>query len=85
MTARAVDQRNEVELLGDPYQRPDVAHGARPNRARRSEVGHRRRVSRAKVHLPRHRPTLLTVPHRLGGDPVPASAHLALEEVHFFM
>src|SRR5439155_24004481 len=81
-STRPVNVRNQIQLLGDPDQRPDVADTARTNRARGTQIRHRWRRDWPQHHLTRYRATLLRIPHRLGGDTVAMAIDLAFEDVH---
>jgi hypothetical protein len=83
--AGLVDELNHIELLGDPDQRPDVTDPPRPDRARQSQVRHRRRIRRPQDGLPREGPLLRGIPQRLGSDAVPPPPNRALEDVHSFI
>src|SRR5690349_6635689 len=82
VAASTIDMPDEIELLGDPQQRADVAHRTRTDRPRVSQVRLVRWVHGAKNDLSRYRASLRRIPDRLGGHAVLVAAHLALEEVH---
>ena len=79
---RPVNVPDQVDLLGDPHQRSDIADGAYADGTGLAQVRRGHRVSRAKHSLPRHRPTPRRIPHRLRGNAIPPATHLSLEDVH---
>ena len=84
-TTGLIDELDQVQLLGDPHQRPDVADSSRPNRARRRQVGYRRRIGWTQHRLAREGPLLGGIPQRLRSHPIPPSTHLALKYIHSFI
>ena len=83
--ARSVDHPDQVQLLGDPHQRPDVADPLCTHRPRQSQIGHRRRVGRPQHGLARERALPNRIPQRLRGDAIPPATNLPLEYVHSFI
>ena len=81
-SACPVDVRNQIQLLGDPDQRPDVADPARAHRTRGTQIRHRWERSRAQHNLARDGATSIRIPHRLSCDTVAMAVHLAFEHMH---
>jgi hypothetical protein len=84
-TTGLVDELYQIELLGDPYQSPDITNSPRSNRARQCQVRHRWRIRRAQYGLSREWPLLLGIPQRLGCYAVPPPSNFSLEYVHSFI
>jgi hypothetical protein len=75
---RLIDELDQVQLLGDPYQSPDVTDSPRTNRARQCQVGYRRRIGWTQHRLACERPLLGGIPQRLRSHPISRATHLAL-------
>jgi hypothetical protein len=80
-----IDELDQVQLLGDPYQSPDVTDSPRPNRARRCQVGYRWRIGWTQHRLAREGALLGGIPQRLRSHPIPPTIHLALKYIHSFI
>jgi hypothetical protein len=63
--ARAVDQPDEIELLGDPHQGSDIPDGAVADDLGGSQIRHRWRLSGAEDGLPSDRTTSHRIPQGL--------------------
>jgi len=77
-----VDLADQVELLGNPGQCPDVADRARPHRLGRAQIRKTRRLGWPKHDLARDRSATPGVPHRLGRYTVTMTVYFSLEYVH---
>jgi hypothetical protein len=77
--------RNQIQLLGDPDQRSDVADCARAYRTRGTQIRHGWGRSRPQHNLARDGATSIRIPYRLSCDTVAVAIYLAFENMHFFM
>src|SRR5258708_16589888 len=84
-TTGLIDKLDQVQLLGNPHQSPDVTDSPSTNRARRGQVGKWGRIGWAQHCLPRERPLLAGIPQRLRCNPIPPATHLALKYIHSFI
>ena len=77
--AGLIDQRHDVQLLGDPDQRSDIAHGASADGTGDAEISDGRRGRRTQYRLACHGPAQDRIPDGLGRDAVAVAIDLALE------
>jgi hypothetical protein len=82
-SARAIDDPNQVELLGDPCERAHVADTLGSDREGHAKISVADRLDRAECHLSRHRALSFGIPNGLGSYALPATIYFALKGVHF--
>jgi hypothetical protein len=80
-----IDPLDQIQLLSDPHQRSHISDAARADRAHGCQVGHRWRIGGTQDGLVCEGTLANGIPHRLGGDSVPSSAHHPLENINSFI
>ena len=84
LTTRPVDESDQIQLLGNPYQSSRITNSLSTNGANQGQICNGRRICGAQYNLPRERTLPARIPHRLGCDAVSPATHLPLEYIHFF-
>src|ERR1039457_2019971 len=82
VSARPVNVRDQIQLLGDSDQRPQVADAARAHRARGAQIRDGWGCPRPQHDLTRDRATPGRVPNRLGRDPVAMAVDFTFKYMH---
>ena len=80
-----IDPLDQIQLLSDPHQRSHISDAAGADRAHGCQVGHRWRIGGTQDGLACEGTLANGIPHRLGGDSIPASAHHPLANIHSFI
>src|SRR5271154_297433 len=84
LTTRPVDESDQIQLLGNPYQGSRVTDSLSTHSANQSQIRNGRWICRAQYNLPCERTLPAGIPHRLGCDAVSPATHLPLEYIHSF-
>ena len=84
LTARPINEPNQIQLLGNPYQSARITYSLCADGMHQSQISNGCRIGRAQNGLPRKRTLQAGVPYRLGSDAVSPPIHFALKNVHFF-
>ena len=74
--------RDQIQLLGHPDQRADIADRARAHRLRGAQIRQRWRPQPAPARPGVRRSDPLRIPHRLSSDPVAMAVDFSFEDVH---
>src|SRR6202008_3840784 len=80
--AGPIDLPNQVQLFGDPDQRPDVTHAARAHRLGRTQIRDSRWIGRSQHDLACNAAAALRIPHGLRRDAVAMAVDYSFEDVH---
>jgi hypothetical protein len=79
-----INELNQIQLLGDPYQCPPITDPLGAYSAQRPQVGDGRRISGPQHSLACEGSLANGIPHGLGCDSVAPATHHPLKNVHFF-